>query len=291
MDADQIRPAARGPRTRIAGSTSTSTGNVRGSPLVGGHEPVQVTLRAPSVSRSAAEHQLSRPRRSSATERRARCSSTRTAPSERPRTAAISAVDISSTKRRMTARRRSSGRRATACQAALPASRAAAASATSSGAGSSAASSSGRHGAAAVAASLVRDDVAGNAEEPDAERGELGRVGLGARASATRERDELVDALLEAGQAGQRLHEDTLGRVFGGVMVAELVEGVAVHLGQVLPIQGVETGRIAPGRFDQAAVAVQPGGTGALLRIYQTPAGSIRYTPAAGRPPRRERRP
>ena len=56
--------------------------------------------------------------RSRATLRRARWMRTRTAPSERPRTPAISAVDISSTKRRISARRRSSGRRPTADQAA-----------------------------------------------------------------------------------------------------------------------------------------------------------------------------
>ena len=49
--------------------------------------------------------------------------STRTAPSERPRTPAISAVDISSTNRRTTARRRSPGRRSTARHAAAASSR------------------------------------------------------------------------------------------------------------------------------------------------------------------------
>jgi hypothetical protein len=49
-------------------------------------------------------------------------------------------------------------------------------------------------------------------------------------------------------------------------MVAQFVEGVAIHLGQILPVQGVESTRVAPRRFDETAIAIQPGGTGALLR-------------------------
>jgi hypothetical protein len=50
------------------------------------------------------------------------------------------------------------------------------------------------------------------------------------------------------------------------VVVAQFIEGVVVHLGQILPVQGVESTWVAPGRFDETAVAIQPGGTGALLR-------------------------
>ena len=85
--------------------------------------------------------------------------------------------------------------------------------------------------------------------------------------------------------------ERPLGGVLGLVMVAELVEGVAVHLGEVLPIEGVEPGRVAPGRLDERSVAVEMGDRRSrTLRCapdgpsFQTPDEPSRYTrPAGGR--------
>ena len=76
--------------------------------------------------------------RSRATFRSARWMRTRTDPSERPMIPAISAVDISSTKRSTTARRRSPLSRLTARRAARPSSRRAASASRSSGPASSA---------------------------------------------------------------------------------------------------------------------------------------------------------
>ena len=183
--------------------------------------------------------------RSRATLRRARWMRTRTAPSERPRTPAISAVDISSTKRRMTARRRSSGRRPTADQAAATSSRCAASPSMSTGAGDRSplprAAPPGRRRRRAAA---LGDGVARDLEEPDAEgRGALavGRAG----------------PLLEPAEVGQGGEERPLGGVLRLVMVAQLVERVAVHLGQVLPIEGLEPGRVRLGRLDEPSVAVE----------------------------------
>ena len=124
--------------------------------------------------------------------------STRTAPSERPRMAAISRVDISSTKRSTSARRRSSGSRSMACQARASASRSLAVRGRVVGGGDQLGRLERRLGAAAQAAALVGDGVAGDLEEPDAE---------GERSS--------VAALVEARQGRQRAQEDVLGQVLG----------------------------------------------------------------------------
>ncbi len=92
--------------------------------------------------------------------------------------------------------------------------------------------------AAAPRASLVRDGVARDPEQPDAERGRLGAV---LRACL----------LAEPGHGGQGAQEHALGGVLGGVVITELVEGVGIHLGEVLPIQGVEAGGVAPGCLHQ----------------------------------------
>ena len=176
-------------------------------------------------------HRRSPRPRSRATVRSARWMRTRTAPSDRPRTPAISAVDISSTKRRTIARRRSAGSRPTARHAAPASSRRAASASTSSGSATVAAASSGCPGAGGGRALAFGDDVAGDPEEPDAER-------RGASPSAG------PGALLEPGEVRQGREERALGGVLGVVMVAELVVGVAVHLGEVPAIQGVEPGRV-----------------------------------------------
>ena len=59
------------------------------------------------------------------------------------------------------------------------------------------------------------------------------------------------------GRAGERAQEHALGGVLGGVVVPELVEGEGIHLGEVLPIQGVEPGGVAPGRLHEGPVAIE----------------------------------
>ena len=67
-------------------------------------------------------------------------------------------------------------------------------------------------------------------------------------------------------------------------MIAELVEGVAVHLGEVPAIEGVEVGRVATRRLDQRAVAIEMGdarraGLSSAVSPFQTPNEPFRYTP------------
>ena len=101
------------------------------------------------------------------------------------------------------------------------------------------------------------------------------------------------------------------------MVVGELVEGVGIHLGEVLPVQGVELGRIPTGRLDEAGgrdragrrlqraapsrlpntgrgIALHPGR--ASLTRRTSPAWTIRSPPAPPRPrprgrPRPRRRP
>ena len=97
---------------------------------------------------------------------------------------------------------------------------------------------------AAPAPTLVGDHVARDPEQPHAER-------RGVRAVLGR------GELAEPGQRGEGAHEHALRRVLRGVVVGELVEGVGIHLGEVLPVQGVELGRIPTGRLDERAVAIE----------------------------------
>ena len=207
--------------------------------------------------------------RSRATLRRARWMRTRTAPSERPRTPAISAVDISSTKRRISARRRSSGRRPTADQAAATSSFRAASSFDVDRAGHRAGRLERRFRAATQGAASLGDGVARDLEEPDPE-------GRGALAIGR------ACALLEPPEVRQGGEERALGGVLRLVMVAQLVEGVAVHLGQVLPIEGLESGRVRLGLLDEPSVTVEVDETRTtLLRTVHLPecrAGHRRYT-------------
>ena len=197
---------------------------------------------------------------------------TRTAPSDRPRTPAISAVLISSTNRSVSARRRSSGRARTA-RSASPA--------------------SSRVTASASRSAAVRDRQSGARARPRARRraagGALRRslatVLRAIRNSHTRNVRRLgavlgARLLAEPRQGGERAQEHALGRVLRGVMVPELVEGVGIHLGEVLPIQGVEPGRgraapppRAPGR-DRARRPTPR----SCAPAFQTPDRPSRYT-------------
>ena len=197
--------------------------------------------------------------RSRATLRRARWMRTRTAPSERPRTPAISAVDISSTKRRITARRRSSGSRPTADQAAATSSAPCRVAFDVDRGGDRAGRFERRLGPAAQAAATLGDGVARDLEEPDAERRRALAVGR-------------ARPLLEPAEVRQGGQERALGGVLRLVMIAQLVERVAVHLGQVLPIEGLELGRVRLGRLDKATVAVEMGkARTTLLRTVHLP--------------------
>ena len=93
-----------------------------------------------------------------------------------------------------------------------------------------------------------------------------------------------VRLLAEPRQRGEGAQERALGGVLGGVVVRELVEGVGIHLGEVLPIQGVELGRVPAGRLDEGAVAVE-GDDAARSNppAFQTPDEPSRYTDAGER--------
>ena len=213
--------------------------------------------------------------RSRATLRNARWMRTRTAPSDRPRTPAISAVDISSTKRRTIARRRSSGRRDTARQAAAASSLRAASPSRSTAAATVAAASRTVSGSSLGPAASLGDRVAGDLEEPDPERG--GSLAVGR-----------ARALLEASEVRQRGEERPLGDVLRLVVIAQLVERVVVHLGQVLPIEGLEPGRVRLRRLDERAVAVEMDEARTfLLRTVHLP--ECRSGHGVTPPPRRDR--
>ncbi len=90
----------------------------------------------------------------------------------------------------------------------------------------------------AAAAPLVGDDVSGDPEEPDAERG---------RTLAVRR----AGAFLEPVEVRQRSEEGSFRGVLGFVVIAELIERVAVHLGQVPAIEGIELGGVPARILDQ----------------------------------------
>ena len=79
-------------------------------------------------------------------------------------------------------------------------------------------------------------------------------------------------ALLEPSEVRQRGKERALRGVLRLVMIAQLVEGVAVHLGQVLPIEGLEAGRVRLGLLDETSVTVEVDETRTtLLRTVHLP--------------------
>ena len=121
----------------------------------------------------------------------------------------------------------------------------------SSAARTSSARSKGRLGMAPVASSFVGQDIAADLEQPYPEGA--------ARVHAP---------VIESGQATQRLEEHLLGDVLGGVMGARLVEGEAVHLGHVLPVEGVESQRVPTGGFHRQTVGIDAAmGAGTLLPL------------------------
>ena len=125
-------------------------------------------------------------------------------------------------------------------------------------------------------AATLGDGVPGDLEEPDPERGRAIAVGR-------------PRALLEPAEVRQGGEERPLGDVLRLVVVAQLVERVVVHLGQVLPIQGLEPGRVRLGRLDERAVAVEMDeARTSLLRTVHLP--ECRSGHGVTPPPRRDRR-
>ena len=103
---------------------------------------------------------------------------------------------------------------------------------------------------ASPTATLVGDDVAGDPEQPDPERG--GAIPV-----------SWPRSLLEPGQVGQGKEERPLGRVLRVVVIAELVVRVGIHLGEVPAVEGFEGGWVAPGGLDERSIAVEPADSGA----------------------------
>ena len=65
--------------------------------------------------------------------------------------------------------------------------------------------------------------------------------------------------LLEARQRREGGQKRPLGGVLGVVMIAKLVIRVAVHLGEIPAIQGVEAERVASSVVDERSIAVEVG--------------------------------
>ena len=196
---------------------------------------------------------------------------TRTAPSDRSRMAAISAVDISCTKRRIDGPPPITGqpidrgpgrrRRLAVDHGRLDVERV----------GCRDRVIERSLGSATHPAASLGDDVAGDPEEPDPERRGVTPV-LDAR------------ALLEPGQRRKRGQERPLGGVLRLVVIAELVDREAVHLCHVLPIERVETRGIRARSLHERPIEVEggePSATGLLRAASPSsmPVGPSRYTP------------
>ena len=97
-----------------------------------------------------------------------------------------------------------------------------------------------RLGATTQPPALVGDGVAGDLEEPDAEGRTL-----------------VVASLVEARQRRQRAQEDDLGQVLRTMVVAQLVDGEAVHLAHVLPIERFERPRVPTSRLHGRSIRVE----------------------------------
>jgi len=76
-----------------------------------------------------------------------------------------------------------------------------------------------RNGVPAAVTALVADSVSRDLEQPDPKAAPLA-----------------LALFAEPGKTAERTHEHIGRDVLGGVVVAELVEGEAVHLGDVLPV-------------------------------------------------------
>ena len=97
---------------------------------------------------------------------------------------------------------------------------------------------------AAARAPVVRDDVAGDAEQPDAER--RGALAVGR-----------PGPLLESAEVGQREEERPLGGVLGVVVVAELVVRVGIHLGEIPAIEGFEGSGVVARGLDECTIPIE----------------------------------
>jgi hypothetical protein len=93
-------------------------------------------------------------------------------------------------------------------------------------------------------AAMVRNDVPGDPEEPDAE-------GRGFRARI------LGRSVVEAWQPAEGEHERAFRHVLRLVMITELVIGKVVDLGEVFPVERVELQRVGLGRTHQRPVRVE----------------------------------
>ena len=58
------------------------------------------------------------------------------------------------------------------------------------------------------------------------------------------------------GSARERLEEDLLGKVLGGMVIVEFVDGEAVHLAHVFTVERLEVPWIAAGSLDGRPVRV-----------------------------------
>jgi hypothetical protein len=110
----------------------------------------------------------------------------------------------------------------------------------------------GRGRAATARPAVVRDDVASDPEEPDAERRSTFAVGRSG-------------PLLESVEVRECSEERALRDVFGFVMVSELIEGVAVDLGEIASIQGIELGWVVTRRVDERAIPIEMADSSAAL--------------------------
>ena len=132
----------------------------------------------------------------------------------------------------------------------------------------------GRGRPAPLGSAVVGDHVAGDPEKPDAERRGL-RAGIVGR------------RLAEARQRAEREHERPFRHVLRLVVVAQLVVGEAVDLGQVLPVERVEPRRVGLGGPDERPVRVErdhpPGRAGRHARPISS---KHRARPSVTRRPR-----
>ncbi len=102
----------------------------------------------------------------------------------------------------------------------------------------------GRGRATSQGPAMVCDDVPGDPEKPDAER-----RGLGGRVVGRR--------FTEARQRAKREHERPFRHVLRLVVIAELVVGKVVDLGEILPIERVEARWVGLGGSHERPVRVE----------------------------------
>ncbi len=127
----------------------------------------------------------------------------------------------------------------------------------------------GASGVAAIAPPLVGQHVAADLEQPDLERAAL-----------------VETAVVEGRQATQRLEEDLLGDVLGGVVGTCLVEREAVHAGQRTSGTGSRNAADPSGSFDSQTVSIERQRTRVRCCLSPLPEhrGSLSVTPGVARP-------